>query len=403
MFHIDNIRKAETDDVLTARSQVQTDAGNSLRYNRTVIGLTAGLGLLVVMDPSVLTVIIGAVSEAYLAVSTFVAATLLIFFSLEKILNIDLTETLRHSGRWQVVIAALLGALPGCGGAIIVLTRYVSGSLSFGAVLATLTATMGDAAFLLIAKEPATGALIMGLGFAVGSITGYIVDAIHGPDFMRPENSQKKTVTAELSENADISSRTLDRLWLLVLIPGVIVGVLQAFQIDVDSFLGTIGLYEPSLYLGFFGGLLCVTMFVLPRILTFLPRNNTAGGSPLRRTISDTNFVTSWVVFAFLAYEISVHLLNIDLGMAFGSVAALVPLLAVLVGFIPGCGPQILVTSLYLSGIIPLSALVGNAISNDGDALFPAIALAPRTAIVATLYSAVPALVISYSWYLLEG
>ena len=75
------------------------------------------------------------------------------------------------------------------------------------------------------------------------------------------------------------------------------------------------------------------------------------------------------------------------------------PLMAVLVGFIPGCGPQVLVTTMYLSGIIPLSALLGNAISNDGDALFPAIAIAPRVAIVATLYSALPALLISYGWF----
>ena len=61
-------------------------------------------------------------------------------------------------------------------------TRYVSGSLSFGSVLATLTATMGDAAFLLIAKEPTTGLFIMGLGLFVGTITGYTVDGIHGKD-----------------------------------------------------------------------------------------------------------------------------------------------------------------------------------------------------------------------------
>ena len=75
--------------------------------------------------------------------------------------------------------------------------------------------------------------------------------------------------------------------------------------------------------------------------------------------------------------------------------------MAILIGFLPGCGPQVLVTTMYLSGIIPLSAQIGNAISNDGDALFPAIAIAPRVAIVATLYSAVPALLISYGWLFL--
>jgi hypothetical protein len=79
----------------------------------------------------------------------------------------------------------------------------------------------------------------------------------------------------------------------------------------------------------------------------------------------------------------------------------LTPLMAILLGFLPGCGPQVLVTTMYLSGIIPLSAQIGNALSNDGDALFPAIAIAPRVAIVATLYSAVPALILAYGWLFL--
>ena len=92
---------------------------------------------------------------------------------------------------------------------------------------------------------------------------------------------------------------------------------------------------------------------------------------------------------------------GLDLKNIFTGVALYTPLMAILIGFVPGCGPQVLVTTMYLSGMIPLSAQIGNAISNDGDALFPAIAIAPRVAIVATLYSAVPALLISYSWLFL--
>ena len=78
-----------------------------------------------------------------------------------------------------------------------------------------------------------------------------------------------------------------------------------------------------------------------------------------------------------------------------------VPFIAILLGFLPGCGPQIIVTSFYLNGTIPLSAEIGNAISNDGDALFPAIALAPKAAIFATLYSAIPALIVAYGYMFL--
>ena len=44
-------------------------------------------------------------------------------------------------------------------------------------------------------------------------------------------------------------------------------------------------------------------------------------------------------------------------------------------------------------------AEIGNAISNDGDALFPAIAMAPKAAIIATLYSAIPAIIVAYGYY----
>ena len=74
---------------------------------------------------------------------------------------------------------------------------------------------------------------------------------------------------------------------------------------------------------------------------------------------------------------------------------------AIVIGFLPGCGPQILVTTLYLNGAIPFSAQLGNAISNDGDALFPAIALSPKAAMLATFYSALPAFIVGYGYYFL--
>ena len=73
-------------------------------------------------------------------------------------------------------------------------------------------------------------------------------------------------------------------------------------------------------------------------------------------------------------------------------------MIAVLLGFLPGCGPEVPVTTIYPSGIIPLSAQIGKALSNDGDALFPAIAIALKVAILATLYSAVPAIILAYGW-----
>ena len=340
-------------------------------------------------------VIIAAIADAYIQVTTFVAATLFLFYGLERWFKFDLTHVMAKSGHWQIPVAALLGALPGCGGAIMVMTRYTSGHLSFGAVLATLTATMGDAAFLLLAKEPLTGLAVMVTGLVVGTISGYLVDFLHGPDFLRSEAKKGQSVnnTQRLFANP-----TIDRIWLILFIPGIVIGVLAAFQIDLDSVFATAQFEEPVTFFGFLGGVLCLFMWILPR---FLKMTEVQDQSILRRTISDTNFVTSWVILAFLIFEVGIYLFDFNLSELFSGVAIFTPMIGILLGFLPGCGPQVIVTSLYLTGVIPLSAQLGNAISNDGDALFPAIALAPRTAILATLYSAIPAFIIAYGWYFL--
>jgi hypothetical protein len=61
------------------------------------------------------------------------------------------------------------------------------------------------------------------------------------------------------------------------------------------------------------------------------------------------------------------------------------------VGLIPGCGVQIVFTGIFLAGGMPVSTLVSNSISQDGDALIPLLALEQRSALLATVITTVPA------------
>ena len=359
--------------------------------------LLAGL-IMISTDTNFGEVIFTSISDAYIQVSAFVAATFLIVYGIEKFLNIDVTAALRRDTFWQVPVAAALGALPGCGGAIIVVTQYVTGRLSFGSVVAVLTATMGDAAFLLIAQEPLTGLSIIVLGFVVGTLSGWVINAIHGNDFLRGDFSK---IDVEAEHNEDASTRWIDRLWLFMMVPGIVLAALVAFQVDADALLANPLFDRPATFLGVIGGVLALSMRLAPRFGLTGDRAFSENNTIIRRTVADTNFVTTWVIAAFLLFELSVYLFGLDLKNLFTDLALYTPLVAILIGFLPGCGPQVLVTTMYLSGIIPLSAQIGNAISNDGDALFPAIAIAPRVAVVATLYSAFPAVLIAYGWLFL--
>ena len=344
-----------------------------------------------------------AMSEAYLAVAVFVAGTLALVAYAERGLKIDLGVWLDDHRRWQVPIATLLGAFPGCGGAIIAVTQFSRGYLSFGAVVATLIATMGDAMFLLLAREPETALGVLAASVAAGTVTGLIVDRLHGSDFLRPAPTVSPAAASTRAADSKRETDTIDRFWLVLIVPGTVIGVLAAFQVEADTFLPIAGL-EVSHWLGVLGAVLALVMWAgsgESRMTCNTDRATCRSerASTLQRVIDTTNFVTAWVVFAFVGYELLIATSGIDLARVFAVWAPLVPALAILVGFIPGCGPQIVVTSLYLSGSLPLSAQMGNAIANDGDALFPALAVAPKAAVVATLYSAVPAAVVAYGWY----
>ncbi|MDC0453213.1 putative manganese transporter [Alphaproteobacteria bacterium] len=334
--------------------------------------------------------------DAYLAVSVFVGFTLMVFIGLDSLTKFDTQSFLEKTKNLHVPIASFLGAIPGCGGAIIVVTQYIQGRISFGALVAVLTATMGDAAFLILAMEPSTGLLIFVLGIFVGTISGYVVDLIHGRSFMMTNSD----IELEFEKLKKTFVSKFNIFWLMLFVPGFIIGILLAFQIDVDNFLNLPSNVSIVIMLGSGGAILSIFMWSLNPLSDFQCSTDKSRGF-LSRVIDTTNFVSTWVISGFLVFEIFMYFTNIDLKLFFDLWLPFVPLIAILFGFLPGCGPQIVVATFYLNGYIPLSAELGNAISNDGDALFPAIALAPKAAILATIYSAFPAIIVAYTYLII--
>jgi hypothetical protein len=353
--------------------------------------------------PSLRDIAITALSDAFFQVSVFVAATLLIYYyAIERLPQLELSYLSAKSPALEVFFAALLGALPGCGGAIIVVTQFTKGQASFGAIVAVLTATMGDAAFLLLATRPTEGAVIMAIGLVVGTICGAFVNTVHKHDFLRP-SLKEQTRQVKILPTRII--RVSKPVWMLAIFPSLIIAFLIAFNVDFNQF-GK----QTSTGIHLFGA--GIALFIVT-VWAYSSKGETYKQitseedecnppSKVVKVLQDTHFVTAWVVASFMLFEILVNVAGLDLKTWFAHYAYLAPLIAVIIGFLPGCGPQIIVTTLYIQGIIPFSALTANAISNDGDALFPAIALAPKAAIIATLYTALPALGVGYGLYFIS-
>ncbi|RYU70478.1 hypothetical protein ERW51_02910 [Aliivibrio finisterrensis] len=381
----------------------------SLQYKRLLLPITL---LALVGAETTREITVTTLSDAFWAVSTYVAFTLVIYHYLSNIMgkNNRITALYNKSRTNQVVFSSLLGALPGCGGAIVVTTQYISGKVGFGSVVAVLTATMGDAAFLLIAAQPKVGFGVMALGVVVGAISGMVVNALHKDDFLRPETQDKQQdQTVENSEQntscLQVKAINLQGVfWKWVLIPATVIALLGSFQVDINQLF-----HLPQHSIEWIGAILAIGSMMLWSLTkeisdyqsTVSEDNKCVSSHPMQKAAQDTNFVSAWVIVAFLIFELSTYFSGIDLHTVFLGYGMWMPLIGLAIGLLPGCGPQILVTSLYLSGAMPMSAQLSNAISNDGDALFPAIALAPKAAMVATFYSAVPAFVVGYGYYFL--
>ena len=335
--------------------------------------------------------LISSSQDAYIAVTSFVGATLLVFYTLEK-KNFNIPEYIKKNSKLEIPICALLGVIPGCGGAIMVMSMYTRGIVSFSSVLATLISTMGDAAFILIASKPQAALIILPITLIIGIVTGYI--SLPFSDKIAPSIIPKKNSSIILPTNK--IPTIFYKIWLYLLIPAVILGLINAFNLSFEIPLfgyDLIGIFA------FTAAMSCLIMWVFNPLTDI--QMAAVHENSLRKTVDTTCFVSVWVITAFLCFEL-INLFTqgrmFEYLLFFGP---FIPLMAILIGFIPGCGPQIMITSMFVSGQIPMAAQIGNSISNDGDALFPALAISARVAILATLYSAVPAIIVAYLWYYL--
>jgi hypothetical protein len=226
---------------------------------------------------------------------------------------------------------------------------------------------------------------VLPLGFAVGIVSGWVIDRLPVPEM--------RTNPRKVGDLAPVIGRTRpqDIAFLALALPGLVIGVMDLMTFDIEAIFGAL---VPILALA--GTIIGLLIWSTSKLAAMTNDSD----SPVTRMAEETSFIAVWVIGAFLAYEYLAAYGGLDLETWFAAVAPLLPLMGILIGLIPGCGPQILVTTLYINGLVPFAALLGNAISNDGDALFPAIALNPKAAIWATLYSAVPAVIVAYGFYL---
>ena len=389
-----------------------------------------------VSSSEIFEIIIVSMRDAFLAVTVFVAAMVLLFSWLQYITTGRFVDKIRASTGWQPVIGALMGITPGCGGAIVMMPMYARGYVTYGTVIATLIATLGDAAFVLIGAAITDSSFIAPviavhlISFVTGILWGYLVDAMKitprnplgkfGPTF-------RENYTSIINEdNSEHSKDVFDDLgreektgwgyfllhqgytiWWIVTAFGLFFAILLLiwnaqdpdFSLEIDF--NPLTLHGFITWIGLIGTSLSIILYISQKNWIRDDTEASIGDKlySMRETMihsaSETAFVTFWVMSAYLIFEFSM----LFSGMSEADLASygdglIAVTFSAIIGLIPGCGPQIIAITAYTKDLISFPALVANAISQDGDALFPLLVRHRVASLWATVHTTIPALIV---------
>lgn len=269
------------------------------------------------------------------------------------------------SGWKQYLLAAFLGATPGCLGVFTVVSLYSHGHLRLGALVAAAVASCGDEAFVMLAMFPGRALAV----FAMLATWGLVVGAVAA--VLAPQPQSALHTECMQIHTADYSSTPA---W-----PEVI-----AHWRDCSPTRGAFTLLFGMFLAGTASGLV-------------------AGGEPLwiRWTLAlSATFALLIVASAsdhFLEEHLWKHVIRRHLPGVFlwtlGSLVAmqiLAPALdleallhqnqwmllgiACVVGLLPESGPHLIFVTLYAEQLIPTSVLLASSVVQDGHGLLPLLA-----------------------------
>ena len=394
----------------------------------------------------ILEILVTSMRDAFLAVTVFVAAMVLLFSWLQYVTAGRFVAWIRENKRFQPAIGALMGLTPGCGGAIIVMPMYARGYVTYGTVIATLIATLGDAAFVLIGAVFQNSAFLTPViavhatSFIVAVVWGYGVDSLEvtpsspvgrfGPKFGSSEllgEDAAREMEGKGSVIEDMPREVPDglgyriihqgyRVWWAITAVGFCLAILLLIWYSQDPEYAPELVWDPTTrdglvtWVGFIGTSLSIILYVSSKNFLGDDTEATIGDKlnsldeTLVHAASETAFVTFWVLIAYLAFEfgmIASGISEADLAEQGAGIGAV--FVAAAVGLIPGCGPQIIAISAYVEGVISFPALVANAISQDGDALFPLLVRHKVASIWATIHTTLPAIIVGLAFFWLIG
>ena len=376
--------------------------------------------------------------------SVLITGLVVIMMMMIESLNIEskglVFRGLRRTKFGQVIVAALLGSVPGCMGGFAAVSLYTHRMFSFGALVAMMIASSGDEAFVMLAMIPEQALIIFAVLFVIAVVTGVIIDTIadkrhrkhcqkhdhedcgieSGCDagFVVHEDEHKHSHEHATDMKASTShkvKRTFGWRRIVTFVGlAVFIAALATGQLGHDHSAHThdhtehihencdhhhetkgeglnINLLNEDWMNVLFAGLSIIMLLVLLLGSDHFVEEH-LWNHIIRKHLPT---VFAWTFGVLLIVGIGLQYIDIDHWIS--SNTALMILLATVIGIIPESGPHMIFVTLYATGVVPLPVLLASCISQDGHSSIPLLAESKKSFAWAKLINCIVALVAGYA------
>lgn len=271
----------------------------------------------------------------------------------------------------QYLLAALLGAIPGCLGAFTAVALFTHRLISLGALVTAMIATSGDEAFVMLSMFPQKAIILTLIIVAIGIIAGFITDKLQFAKSFKsilPANGfplHKEEKCRCLPQNnlfENMRTPSIQRILLIVIVSIFLLGTV----------IGEIG---PQVW-NWIKITILITSFLSLFIIVTVPEHFLK--EHLWNHIVRVHIprIFLWIFGTLIVIHILMQF--IDFQSWIEGNLYLVLLIALVVGIIPESGPHLIFITLFASGTIPFSILLASSIVQDGHGMLPLLAESKR-------------------------
>ncbi|MDR2979969.1 MAG: putative manganese transporter [Bacteroidales bacterium] len=367
--------------------------------------------------------------------SLSITALVMVMLLLVEFVNVSSSgkamARLRNKPLFQIIVAALLGLIPGCIGGFAIVSLFTHKLLSFGALVAGMITGFGDEAFVLFAISPQWTFILIACLLPIGMVAGFITYL-----FSKKREFVKSGHTLELHHECDSHDLRNEKTRLSIR------------NLKNISFHRAVLVFGLALYLFFLvSGSFSHNHAALPNVAGFgLEQHNHKQCDHEHSHAAHDHGILSWenIIFILLAavtlvivafssehflvshlweHVIKQHFLSIfawtfgillflHVLLYFVDINAIVAdhqwamlailVLALFVGIIPESGPHLIFVVLFFNGTIPFSILLANSIVQDGHSTLPLLAESRKNFFLMKAINMFVGLVVGLAGYLLH-